>query len=544
VEAADRTALPSLVSGTPLDPLVIGIVGAVVLLFLVVILVVRRVKVAGPNQAFIITGRRSRSGKAAVGQPPLETAGQKVVLGASVFVLPVVQKLHVVDLSSRRISVGVKGAISAEGIKCDLEGVAIVKVGGNEDAIRAAAQRFLDQQREIDTFTQEVLAGSLRAIVGRLTVEAIIKDRAAFASAVAEEAESSLTNQGLALDTFQLQDIQAEGSYLADIGRPEAARVKREASIAEAKAHQAAEQERFLAQEAIAVAERALALKRAEIKAETDAAEARAAAAGPLARAARDQEVLTEQEKVAERNAALKDRELDTEVRKPADARRYQTEQEAQAARNSAIFEAEAAKQAAIAQAQADAEQTRLAGEAERTRREAIAMAVEREAEAAKQAAIAQAQGEAERVRLGGEAERSQREAIAEAVEREGNAQAAAILARGRAEAEAMDKRAEAFARYGDAAVLEMLTTVLPDVVRAASEPIGQVDKITVISTDGASNLTKTVSSNVVQGLQIGSDLTGVDLRGLLRGLAARGDAREQTPAPSDSGTATPKPAQ
>jgi flotillin len=544
VEAADRTALPSLVSGTPLDPLVIGIVGAVVLLFLVVILVVRRVKVAGPNQAFIITGRRSRSGKAAVGQPPLETAGQKVVLGASVFVLPVVQKLHVVDLSSRRISVGVKGAISAEGIKCDLEGVAIVKVGGNEDAIRAAAQRFLDQQREIDTFTQEVLAGSLRAIVGRLTVEAIIKDRAAFASAVAEEAESSLTNQGLALDTFQLQDIQAEGSYLADIGRPEAARVKREASIAEAKAHQAAEQERFLAQEAIAVAERALALKRAEIKAETDAAEARAAAAGPLARAARDQEVLTEQEKVAERNAALKDRELDTEVRKPADARRYQTEQEAQAARNSAIFEAEAAKQAAIAQAQADAEQTRLAGEAERTRREAMAMAVEREAEAAKQAAIAQAQGEAERVRLGGEAERSQREAIAEAVEREGNAQAAAILARGRAEAEAMDKRAEAFARYGDAAVLEMLTTVLPDVVRAASEPIGQVDKITVISTDGASNLTKTVSSNVVQGLQIGSDLTGVDLRGLLRGLAARGDASEQTPAPSDSGTATPKPAQ
>src|SRR5690606_3306690 len=133
---------------------------------------------------------------------------------------------------------------------------------------------------------------SLRAIVGRLTVEEIIRDRAAFATAVAEEAESSLTNQGLVLDTFQLQDIRAEGDYLADLGRPEAARVKKEAAIAEARARQAAEQERLLAEEQIAVANRALALRKAEIQAETDAAAAEAAAAGPLAKAARDQEVL------------------------------------------------------------------------------------------------------------------------------------------------------------------------------------------------------------------------------------------------------------
>jgi regulator of protease activity HflC (stomatin/prohibitin superfamily) len=81
-----------------------------------------------------------------------------------------------------------------------------------------------------------VLAGALRPIVGRLTIEEIIRDRAAFASAVAEEAESSLTGQGLVLDTFQLQDIQAEGTYLADLGRPEAARVLKEASIAESRA--------------------------------------------------------------------------------------------------------------------------------------------------------------------------------------------------------------------------------------------------------------------------------------------------------------------
>src|SRR5690606_34173428 len=138
--------------------------------------------------------------------------------------------------------------------------------------------------------------GSLRAIVGRLTVDAIIKDRAAFASAVAEEAETSLTNQGLSLDTFQLQDIQAEGTYLEDLGRPEAARVAQDAAIAEARARQASEQERLIAEENIAVAQRQLALRTADIQAETDAANARAAAAGPLAQAARDQEVLTEQE--------------------------------------------------------------------------------------------------------------------------------------------------------------------------------------------------------------------------------------------------------
>ncbi|MGH3665193.1 MAG: SPFH domain-containing protein, partial [Egibacteraceae bacterium] len=313
--------------------IVLGLVGLIVL---VALLVVARVKVASPNEAFIITGRK---GKGAVrnpetGEVSTDLSGQKVVMGASVFVLPFVQKLGVLYLSSRRISVGIRGAVSATGIKCDLEGVAIVKVGGNEDAIRASAQRFMDQQDGIEQFTQEVLAGSLRAIVGRLTVEEIIKDRAAFASAVAEEAETSLTNQGLVLDTFQLQDIQAEGTYLADIGRPEAARVEKEAAIAEARARQASEQERLLAEEQVAIAERTLALKQAEIQSETDAARARAAAAGPLAQAARDQEVLSEQEKVAVRNAALKDRQLDTEIRKPADAARYQVEQQAEAAKN------------------------------------------------------------------------------------------------------------------------------------------------------------------------------------------------------------------
>jgi flotillin len=460
--------------------LLIAIGGGVVLLILVVLYVLSRIKVAGPNEAFIVTGRKGRSIEGADGVMNTDLSGQKVVMGASVFVMPVVQKLQVLGLSSRRIHVEIQGAVSKQGIRANLQGVAIVKVGGTADAIRAAAQRFLNQQAEIDEFTREVLAGALRSIVGRLTIEEIIRDRTAFASAVAEEAEHSMTNQGLVLDTFQLQDIVTEGTYLQDLGRPEAARVLKDAAIAEANARQQAEQARLVAEESIAESQRNLALKQASIQAEIDAAKARSAAAGPLAEAERQQVILAEQGKVAEQNSALKQRQLDTEVRKPADAERYKVEQEAEARKNAAVLDADARRQATIAAAQAEAEQSRLTGEGERARRAALA----------------------------------------EATEREGAAEASAILAKGNAEAAAMQSKADAFEAYGEAALLDLLLHVLPHVVEAAAAPIGAIDKLTVISTDGASALTKSVAANVAQGIQLGTDLTGIDLSQLLARLS------------------------
>ncbi|MFE1776652.1 flotillin family protein [Streptomyces sp. NPDC059008] len=456
-----------------MSPVITAVVGVVVLLVLLALVVITRYKVAGPNEAFIITGRRGKKSiDPETGRVSIDNSGQKVVVGGGVFVVPFVQQRFSLDLSSRHIPVAVRGAVTLRGVKANLEGVAIVKVGGSEDAIRAAAQRFLQQQKGIVGFTQEVLSGALRAIVGRMSVEDIIRDRAVFAGQVAEEAEASLSGQGLILDAFQIQDITTEGSYLEDLGRPEAARARQEADIAEANAKRASEQARLKAAEEIAIAERTFNLKQAEIRVETEAAAARANAAGPLAEAARQQEVLSEQEKVAERQAALTDRELDTKVRKPADAARYQAEQEAEARRIAQVKEAEA---------------------------------------------------EAQRARLTGEGEKLHRAALAEAVRIEGEANAAAIAAKGAAEAEAMQKKADAFAQYGDAAMLQMLVEALPQVVAKASEPLSAVDKMTVISTDGASQLSRTVADNVAQGMELLSSTTGVDLAEMLKGLTQRG---------------------
>ncbi len=479
--------------------------GIVILLLAIGMFVLSRVKVAGPNEAFIITGRKGKAvTNPETGVVSTDLSGQKVVMGASTFVVPFVQKLAILDLSSRQISITVGSAVSAQGIKCSLEGVAVVKVGGTETAIRAAGQRFLGQQTEVDYFTQEVLAGSLRAIVGRLSVEEIIRDRAAFAREVGEEAEASLTNQGLVLDTFQLQDIQTEGSYLTDLGRPEAARAEKDAAIAEAIARREAEQARIKAEEEVAVANRQLALRTAAIKAETDAAAAEAEAAGPIAKAEHDQGVIAAQEKVAERQAQLKERELDTEIRKPADAQRYAVEQEAEANKSRSVRQAEASRIATIAAAEAKAEESRLVGAGERQRREELAKAAEIEG------------------RSEGAAQQARRQAIAAAVRAEGEAEASSILARGEAEAASMNQKAEAYERYGDAAVVDLLARMLPDLVREASAPIAAIDKMTVVSTEGASSLTKSVTGNVVEGMEMASSVLGMDLAALFSQFATK----------------------
>ena len=201
----------------------------------------------------------------------------------------------------------------------------------------------------------------------------------------------------------------------------------------------------------------------------------------------RTQEVLAAQEHVAARRAELKERELDTEVRKPADAQRY---------------------------------------------------AVEQAAAAEKAREIAEAEAQAETTRLSGAAERERRTALADATRAEGLAEAEAISARGQAEADAMQRKAEAYAHYGDAAVVDIVASTLPKVVAEAAAPMSRIDQMTVISTDGASQTVRSVASTVAQGSEMLKALFGVDLAELVQGFGAKAGAPDR--ANGDAPPATP----
>lgn len=488
--------------GSPL----VGIFGVLVVLVLVVWLVASRYRVARPNEAYVITGRGGkRTVDPVTGQASVDLSGQKVVRGGGAFIIPLLQQLSVIDLSSHRIEVGVMGAYNAKGIKLNVHGVAIVKVGGNDEAIRAAAQRFSAQQGAVEEFCREVLTGSLRSIIGAMEVDKIISDRVAFAHKVAEAAEADLAGQGLMIDTFQIQDIADSegGTYLRDLGRPEAARIRQTADVAEAEARQRSEQATATAEQAIAAAQRDLALKRAAILAETDRASAEAANAGPLEQTAQQQRLLAVQQEVATQQAVLTERQLDATVRRQADAKRYETETVAAAQKAAALLAADASRYQTEARATADKAAAIMAAEAQKAARIAAAEALraEGDAEASARVATGTAQADVERA--------------------QGDARAAATLATGTAEADVLDKKAEAFGHYNQAAVLDLLVKVLPQIAHEVSAPMAAIDQLTVISTDGASDLTKKATTMMAELPAVLKQLTGVDLGELLANFAA-----------------------
>lgn len=470
---------------------IIGVVGIIAVLAMLIALVASRYRVARPNEAFIITGRGGkRMIDPATGQTTLDLSGQKVVRGGGAFIIPLVQQLSVLNLSSHRIEVGVTGAYNSKGIKLNVHGVAIVKVGSTDEAIRAAAQRFSAQQEAVEEFTREVLTGSLRSIIGAMDVDKIISDRAEFAHRVAETSEADLSNQGLVIDTFQIQDIADSegGTYLRDLGRPEAARIRQQADVAEAEANQLAQQAKAEAAQAIAMAQRDLALKQASIQAETDRAAAEAANAGPLEQAAQEQRLVSAQQEVATQQAVLTERQLDATVRRQADAKRYETETIAAAQKAAALLDAEAKKASAL-----------LAAEAEKARRSLAADALKAEGEA--QAASTLATGTAE----------------ADVLTR----RAAATLATGTAEADVLTKKAEAYSQYNQAAVLDMLVKVLPQIAHEVSAPMAAIDKLTVVSTDGATDLTRKATSVMAELPAVLKDLTGFDVTEAITSLTS-----------------------
>lgn len=460
-----------------MDSLVLGIISIVVVIAIGIGAIASRYKIAKADEAYIITGRKGKPvTNPETGEVTTDLSGQKVVISGGVFVVPFIQQADKISLKSRKIMIRIDKVLSDNNVLLNVEAVAIIKVGGTEGAVRAAAQRFRGQQEAIEDFATETLTGSLRSIVGGMTVEDIIRDRAKLAAKVREEAESSLASQGLVVDTLQVQSVTDDHDYIRNLSRPEAARVEQIAKIAEAESRQVAAEREAKAQENIAEAQKALSIRQAQIQAETDKAVAIAAASGPLAEADQEQNVLTAQELVAARQAELTARQLESTVNKPAEAAKYRVAQEA------------------------DAEKYRLV----------------QEAEAKRSADIANAEAKAAAVKLAAAAELEERTARAKAIKLEGDAEAASILARGEAEAEALRKKAEAFKQYNDAAVTQMVVDMLPEVAGRIAEPLANIDGLTIISNDGASKLTQTTTDVLSQTLTVAKELTGIDFTDLI----------------------------
>lgn len=432
-----------------------------------------RYKVAKPNEALIIAGSRRSRG------------GIRVVVGGGAIVYPLVNVARRISLEVQSITVALSGAVTTQGVPVSVEGIVNVKIADDEDAIRQAAQRFLDSQARVPEIVRNVMEGSLRTIIGQLTVSELIRDREVFAARVQEVANGDLQGTGLAIDVFTIQSISDTEQYIENLGRKAAAEVRRDAEIAEAEAEREARQKQELARQLVIEAEKVTRLKEQSVLQEVAGAQARAEQAKPLADAQARREVVLEETEVAQLVAQRRDKELDAEIRRTADAQRYAAEQGAEASRYRVKAEAEASRDRRL-----------LEAEAERANLEAVAAGKAFE-------------------------------------ERElGNAKAEATLSVGEAEAKAMAKKAEAYKEYEEAATLELLVSRLPDVARAIAEPIGNVKDITIIDTEGANKLTRVTANTVRQIDAVLESFTGASLSTLVGRYLRNGRAD----LPSDEG--------
>jgi flotillin len=405
----------------------------------VIVLAFRAIwKVAEPNEALIISGLGARGENA----DTAESLGFKIVTGKGKLVLPGFQTARRLLLDSRSATLQV-GCVTSQGIPVHVRGVVIYKVGDDFASIANAARRFLDQQDTMDSQIHELFAGHLRSIIGNLTVEDLILNRERLASEIRGSSADEMSKLGLVVDSFQIQEIDDTTGYITNLGKPHAAAVAAQARIAEAQRDQEATKAEQDAAAEKAGAVRESQIKQAQYQAEVDQAAAKARQSGQLAEASARQDVIRAETEAAELAAQLAEQKLQSDVRKPADARAYETRTIADADRDARISAAQAEAKETELRAQAQAQATRTTGEAD--------------------AAAAQARG---------------------------LAQAEAAKAQGLAEAEAIKARSAALAENPDAVVAQQLAEKWPEIVGEGAKAFGNVDHMVVLNgADGVSDL-------------------------------------------------------
>lgn len=491
--------LPSLIAALPWSTVTSGAAAILFVFFMFVVLWASRYRKVGPNEVLVISGRKRQLTEA---DGTSREVGYRIVKGGGVFVWPVLEKVDVLKLELMTIDVQTPEVYTSKGVPVKVDGVAQIKVKGDDVSIATAAEQFLSKGvEEIKNIAMQTLEGHLRAILGTMTVEEIYQNRDAFASKVQEVAAGDMANMGLGIVSFTIRDIRDSQGYLDALGKPRIAQVKRDAVIAQAEAdrdstirsaqaQQAGQEAKFAADTKIAEAQRDYQSNVAQYQAVVNQKKAEADLAydlqkfktGQLVKAEEVQVAIVEKQKQIElqqQEILRRQRELEATVQKPADAERYKVETLA----NARKFQLE----------------TEAAGSASAARATGFASA-----EVAKATGIAEA----------------------EASQARGLAEAAVIEAQGKATAESMRVKAESFKQYNEAAVIEMIVRVLPEVAGKVSEPLAKTERMVIINTGGgpgggASKLTGDVTQIIAQLPPVVESLTGIKFEKLLEQVPA-----------------------
>lgn len=417
----------------------------------------------------------------------------KYVIGRSSIRIPFLQRMD--KLMLKMISVDVKTEDSVptnDYINVNIDSAVKVKVSSDPAKMKIAASNFLNKNEEyIRSSVVDVLQGNVREIIGQMKLEEIVQDRKKFADKVQENAAPDMAKMGLDIVSFNVQNVTDNGNVIENLGidrvvsisksaQISRAESERDIAVAKASAEKQANDARVEAETAIAEQNNALEIKKQELKKQSDIKKAEADAAYEIQEQEQRKTIeiatadanIAKQEKEAEikeKEIAVKEKSLDAEVKKQADAEKYARIQKADADKYEAEQRAEAEKI------------TKL-----------------KEAEAIQARSIAEAEG----------------------TKAKGIAEAEAIKAKGLAEAEAMEKKAEAMAKYGKAAMTDMIIKVLPQMAEAIAKPLESIDKVSIIGGAGDSGMS-TISDNVPQVLaktiESVKETTGFDLTEVMK---------------------------
>ncbi|HEY7210612.1 MAG TPA: SPFH domain-containing protein [Bryobacteraceae bacterium] len=469
------------------EVLIIAIVVVLVLLLLMSAMATLFRK-AGPHEALIVYGLR----------------GTRIVKGRGTVIFPMIESFRQLSLQLMSFDVAPQQDLyTKQGVAVTVEAVAQIKVKSDPESIQTAAEQFLtktDQARE--GLIRLVMEGHLRGIIGQLSVEQIVKEPEMVGDRMRATCADDMSKMGLEVVSFTIKEVRDKNEYITNMGRPDIARIKRDADVAAAEA------------------ERDTAIRRAD-----------ATRAAAVAKAQADQErVLAEALSMAKQAEATRDLEI-----KKAQYIETVKRQQAQADKAYDI-QANIMQQQVTAEAvkvrQVEKEQEVKVQEAEILRHEKELIAT----------VLKNAEIEKQRIEMLAEAARRkmtiEAEGVAFATRAQGEADAEIILKKGEAEAKAMNVKAEAYQEWNQAAVADKLITGLPEVVKAMAAPLSNIDKITIVSTGdgnaaGINKITGDMTKIAAQIPALFETLSGIPMSELLGKVRGIGDRTGIAPKPN-----------